>query len=145
MSKNALTVLALLALTFSVTIIGQQQPGTIAGAHLGTWQLVSTKYGDVKEFSGYPPDRRRLKMITSTHFVWVDYGTENKQVSASAGGSYSLVGNKYTETIEFAGAGMDSYLGKKQVFTIAIEDDRLKQSGELSDGLKIEEIWKRVK
>ena len=41
--------------------------------------------------------------------------------------------------------GMEPYLGKKQVFTIKIDGDKLFQSGQLSDGLKIEEIWQRVK
>ena len=36
-------------------------------------------------------------------------------------------------------------LGKEQVFTISVEGDKLVQSGKLSDGQKIEEIWQRVK
>jgi len=40
---------------------------------------------------------------------------------------------------------METYLGKKQAFTIRIDGDKLFQSGQLSDGLKIEEVWQRVK
>jgi hypothetical protein len=40
---------------------------------------------------------------------------------------------------------MESYLGKKQAFTIKIDGDKLVQSGKLSDGLQIEEVWQRVK
>ncbi len=44
---------------------------------------------------------------------------------------------------EFVGEGMETYLGKKQEFTIRIDGDKLFQSGQLSDGLKIEEVWQR--
>ena len=62
-----------------------------------------------------------------------------------AGGPYTLKGNSYTETIEFVGPGMETYLGKKQSFTIRVDGDKFHQSGQLSDGLKIEEVWQRLK
>jgi len=40
---------------------------------------------------------------------------------------------------------MERYLGKEQMFAIKIDVDKLSQSGQLSDGLKIEEVWQRVK
>ncbi len=40
---------------------------------------------------------------------------------------------------------MTDYLGKKQAFTIRVEGDKLRESGQLSDGTKIEEKWQRVK
>jgi len=40
---------------------------------------------------------------------------------------------------------MTDYFGKKQSFTIRVEGDKLYQSGQLSDGTKIEEVWQRVK
>ena len=69
----------------------------------------------------------------------------SKEVLSSAGGSYTLAGGAYIETLEYAGSGMEPYLGKAQKFTIRIEGDKLHQSGELSDGLRIEEVWERVK
>jgi hypothetical protein len=41
--------------------------------------------------------------------------------------------------------GKSLCLGKKQSFTIHIEGDELRQSGQLSDGTKIEEKWQQVK
>lgn len=130
---------------FAATLVAQQPVEKGRGAHLGTWQLVSTKYGNEKEFSDYPMERRRIKMITATHFTWVDYETATKKVSSSAGGPYSLRDDAYVETIEFVGEGMEPYLGKKQEFRIRVEGDKLFQSGQLSDGLKIEEVWQRMK
>ena len=56
-----------------------------------------------------------------------------------------MTGNEYTETIEFCGEGMEPYLGKAQKFTLKVDGDKLFQSGDLSDGLHIEENWERVK
>jgi hypothetical protein len=47
--------------------------------------------------------------------------------------------------VEYGGEGMTDYVGKKQSFTIQVEPDKLHQSGQLSDGTKIEEVWERVK
>ena len=145
MRKTSWILGAVAFLAFTAALVAQQQPAQGGGSHLGTWQLVSTKYGDAKDFSDYPKESRRLKMITATHFTWVDYDTKTKKVSSSAGGPYTLRDGVYTETIEFVGAEMETYVGKKQEFTIRIEGDKLFQSGRLSDGLKIEEVWQRVK
>jgi hypothetical protein len=62
------------------------------------------------------------------------------------GGSCSLQGGKYTEQVEFCfPESMKDYVGKKQEFTVRVEGDKLYQSGKLSDGLAIEEVWQRVK
>lgn len=145
MKKTALIIGAVVALGFTFVLVAQQQPAKGGSSHLGTWQLVSTKYGDAKDFTDYPKERRRIKMITATHFTWVDYDTTTKKIGSSAGGPYTLQDEAYTETIEFVGDGMETYLGKKQTFTIKIDGDKLSQSGQLSDGLKIEEIWQRAK
>jgi hypothetical protein len=145
MKKTALIFSAITALAFTTALIAQQAPEKVSGSHLGTWRLVSIKYGNATEFSEYPKVRQRLKMITATHFAWVDYDSQTKKVSSSAGGPYSLREGVYTETLEFVGEGMEPYLGKKQEFSIRIDGDEFFQTGQLSDGLKIEEIWERVK
>jgi WD40 repeat protein len=112
---------------------------------LGTWRLVSYKYGtNQSDFTDFPQTERRLKHITDTHFTWVQFDTASKRVSGAAGGTYSLSGNTYTESIDF-GLEMDPYLGQKHVFSVKVDDDKLYQSGSLADGLKIEEVWQRVK
>ena len=114
-------------------------------SHLGTWRLLSTKYGEATEFTNYPDTSKRLKLITATHFTWVEVENANKMVRSSAGGTYTFNSGEYTETIEFAGEGMEAFLGKPQKFSIRIDGDTLHQSGQLSNGLKIEEKWTRVK
>ena len=122
----------------------QEKPSERADQHLGTWKLVEFKYGEAAEFTKVSDTTQRLKLITKTHFTWVEVDQASKKVLTSAGGVYTLKGGTYTETIDFAGEGMQTYLGNAQKFTIKVEGDKLHQSGALSDGLKIEEIWERV-
>src|SRR5688500_14285012 len=81
-------------------------------AHLGTWKLVSTRYGDAKEFTKRGEDSQRIKHITATHFTWVEVVTDSKMIQSGAGGKYTLEGTTYTETIEYAGQGMEAFVGK---------------------------------
>src|SRR6185503_18265824 len=139
------TIIVVAAIVLAFTLVAQQQTAKGSGTHLGTWQLISTKYGDAKDFSDFPKEQRRVKLITATHFTWVQYDAATKNVESMAGGPYTLEGDSYTERIEFVGTGMETYLGKKQPFTIKVNGDKLNQSGQLSDGLKIEEVWRRLK
>ena len=141
--KNTPNIIVAVAIVLAFSLVAQQQPAKGSGTHLGTWTLISTKYGDAKDFSDFPKEQRRVKLITATHFTWVQYDAANKKVESIAGGPYTLDGGSYTETIEFVGEGMETYLGKKQPFTIKVDGDKLNQSGQLSDGLKIEEVWQR--
>ena len=141
LSLTTATVL-LMGLT---TLMGQPKSSKADHSPLGNWRLVSTKYGNETNFTDYRAERRRIKMITATHFIWVDYATDTKKIGNSAGGPYTLKGNAYIETIEFVGDGMEPFAGQKQVFTIKVDGDKLFQSGQLSNGLKIEENWRRVK
>ena len=143
--KKASIIVVVAAIVLTVTLLSQQQTSKGGGTHLGTWQLISTKYGDAKDFSDFPKEQRRVKLITATHFTWVQYDAGSKKVESMAGGPYTLDGNSYTETIEFVGTDMEAYLGKKQLFKIKVDGDKLNQSGQLSDGLKIEEVWQRLK
>jgi hypothetical protein len=143
MKKTPLMLAAVLTLMF-ITVLISAQPATKDA--VGTWQLVSTKYGDAKEFSDVPKDERHVKMLTATHFIWVIYDGKTNLVSTSMGGSYTLHNGKYTETVEFfLPKEMEGYLGKKQEFTLKIDGDKFFQSGTLSDGTKIEEVWQRIK
>jgi hypothetical protein len=74
---------------------------------------------------------------------WTDPKT--RKISNSIGGTYKHKGDSYTETIEFAFEGMEAYLGKEQKFTAKVDGDKWTHSGVLSEGQKLEEIWKRVR
>lgn len=148
MRKTLLILGTAAALALTAALPRAEEPPKAAGSQLGTWRLVSTRYGDAKEFSDVSnsrPHTTQIKTITSNRFIWAIYDSTTKLVAVSLGGSCRLQGSNYTETVEFyLPAGMKIYLGKEQAFTIRVEGDRLFQSGKLSDGQNIEEIWQRV-
>jgi len=111
----------------------------------GTWELVSFKYGDDNEFHDAPKDQKRIKIVNATHFIWIGYGADNKTATSLAGGSYTFRGDDYVEKIEFGSADVEPLFGKDQKFKARIEGDQWFHSGTLSSGLKLQEIWKRVK
>jgi WD40 domain-containing protein len=112
---------------------------------VGTWQLVSIKHGPDGQSSAPPAGQRKVKLITGTHFTWIVYEAGSRKVLHTAGGTYSLQGDTYTEQIEFAGDGMTDDVGKPQLFKIWLDGDKLHQSGQLSDGTRIEEVWEGLK
>jgi hypothetical protein len=145
MKGKVARIVALVAFIFAAELQAQQESQKSSASHLGTWQLVSYKYGSSQPaFSDFPENQRRIKLITETHFTWIQFDTASKKVNSAAGGTYSLSGNTYTESIDF-GLGMDTYSGAKHAFTIRVDGDKFFLSGSLADGLKIEEVWQRVK
>jgi|SRR3954464_11782594 hypothetical protein len=140
MTPRRFVILLVCALLQLFTVAAADKPAIV-----GTWKLVSTKYGEAKEHTPYPGASTRTKIINPTHFVWLEVQNDSKNVISSAGGKYTLSGDAYTETIDFAGAGMEAYVGKPQKFIIHVDGDKLTQAGDLSDGLHIEEVWERVK
>lgn len=122
----------------------EKASGTINKSITGTWQMKMFKYGSGNSiFSSVSPDMEYIKMITDTHFLWVHYNKVTRKINSSAGGTYTLNDDMYTESIDF-GLGMDSYLGRKPTYNIKIEGDVLFLTGNLVEGYKIEEIWERI-
>jgi hypothetical protein len=130
--------------TLTVVVSAQQQTAK-TGSHVGTWLLVSFNYSNGDTFSDAPKEVRRIKLITDTHFTWVHYDTATQKVQVAAGGSYTLKGDTYSEMIDFGTDDMKELLGKEQVFKLRVEGDKLYQSGHLSSGQMIEEVWQRMK
>lgn len=112
MKRTVIGIVAVIMFAITVGLRGELEPKTASGSHLGTWQLASYKYGtNRQDFADFPSGQRRIKLITQTHFAWVQFDTATKLSQSIAGGSYSLSGDMYTESIDFADAGMAPYLG----------------------------------
>lgn len=136
----ALAVFALVGLAADTKAQHDQKMSPL----VGTWELVSEKWGDAKEFTSPPADRKSIKFITPTHFVWV-WVDPKRKITNSMGGTYKHEGDSYIETPEYAFEGMEAYVGKAQKFTAKVESDKWTHSGTLSEGQTLTEIWKRVK
>ncbi len=143
--KKLVIVLVMLFLTISLQ--AQQESNKSSSSHLGTWQLISFKYWEsAKDFTEFPQDRRRIKLITDDHFIWTEFNAETRKIERGAGGSCSMNGDTYIESIDFAlSPEMENQIGRKYSFTIRVEDDKLFQSGLIEEGFKIEEVWQRMK
>lgn len=116
---------------------GEEKPDTekVKGAIVGTWEMATPEL---------PEGFRDLKHITPTHFIWVIYRKNEMDPVASAGGTWSVVGDQYTERCDFATPGHEHLRGKEMTFTVKIEGDKLVQKGVLDTGAKVDEIWKRA-
>lgn len=123
---------------------GSEKKSKTAGIS-GTWKLETYRYGNNSSaFTSATDGMPRIKLITDNSFQWASYDASTKKIMESAGGSYTLEGDSYTEMLEY-GFNMDTYVGTKSAFKIKVENDMLFLSGKLSTGYPIEEVWQRVK
>ena len=111
---------------------------------VGTWKMVSGKYGGQE--SDLPRDSVTLKHVTPVGFVFLSYEKDTGKMTRSGGGTYTLKGETYTETVEY-GLGDDFEVIKNasHAFTCRIDGDKWHHDGKLANGLTIEEVWERVK
>jgi len=103
----------------------------------GVWELVSGQ--------PLPKGARDIKVILGKHFIFAAYDTENGRPLYTAGGTYTLNGNSYTEHMDFASdviAG--GLIGKDQQFTIKVEGDTFTQTCTLTNGNALSEVWRLV-
>jgi len=153
------STLALFLLCLFVAASTAQQKVRI----VGVWQSLSQRM-DGKEILTSGKD---VKYITAKHWIWI-YQDKEKGVSLLAkktqkdslaayyetigagAGTYKLVGNTYTETIEYFGD--PNYIGLSIDFTVKVEGDRLYQSGKLPmfegnkrvKDVQWDEVYKRI-
>lgn len=100
----------------------------------GTWEALGSR-----------PGMQQINLITRNHFTWVFYNRLTKQPVTMAGGRCSFTGDTYTEHVEFGSTGVQHTLaGHDQSFTIHFTGDRMIKTGTLSNGMKINEVWRRV-
>ena len=111
---------------------------------MGTWKLLSYNYAGDTLMNKFPDNVERIKFITDNSICWIQVSKDDQKVITSAGGTYKLIGENYSEFIEYDGAGRKSITNNEQKFTIKIKNDKLYLSGTLSSGQRIREVWERV-
>lgn len=104
----------------------------------GTWELVSGQ--------PLPQGARDIKIISAGHFMFAAYDMATGKPLYTAGGTFTLDGNSYTEHVDFMSekisAGM---IGKDQHFTVKMDGDTFTQTGTRSNGKHLLEVWKRAR
>jgi hypothetical protein len=157
-TKAILSVM--LAACFTIAPAVSQQKNKIEGV----WRMLSQKV-DGKEV--FTPSTAQMKHITSKHWTFI-YQDKAKTTAALAkksqgdplkafqdsfdagAGTYKLVGNTYTETVEQSSD--PAYIGTSISWTVKVEGNRFYQSGKypvLENGKKVryvllEEMYERV-
>lgn len=106
----------------------------------GTWKLLSgTEISKgVKTVTDYTKDQQMIKIINDTHFAFLKHKLVTSKDSSNnfdaGGGSYTLVGNKYTEHLDYY--SKTNIEGNAFTFTVTVKNDTLIQQGveKLKDG-----------
>jgi hypothetical protein len=137
-----LLALSGLASSASLTAADPKDKETSANKLVGTWKIVSAKYGGQEAM--LPQDTTTVKHITPNQYMWASYGKDG-QVYRAAGGPYTFNGEVMESTPEYGfGADFESIKGKRQSYKCRVEGNKWYQSGTLSTGTNLEEVWERV-
>ena len=83
-----------------------------------------------------------IKIITKERFIWT-WIMDNKIV-ASASGTYTFDGETYIENVDFGTENMSNLFGKKSVFKIRFEGNKMYSSGTLAERAPLDEVWERI-
>jgi hypothetical protein len=114
------------------------EPAGLARDLLGTWVLVGTpdKVGEMPKSGG------RLKFLTGKHWTITQAHPDTGKVIFHHGGTYTIEGDNYEETVEYANENSGELIKKTLRFKIKVEGDTLTQVGL---GNPFTEVWKRAK
>jgi len=133
---------ALIVLPIALAAVALAWPQT-NGSHAkksqldGVWELVSGQ--------SLPKGARDIKILSAGHVMFVAYDTETGKPLCTGGGTYILSGSSYTEHMDFANDVIATGLvGKDQQFTVKLDGDTFTQTGTLTNGKPLSEVWKRM-
>lgn len=104
---------------------------------LGAWALVGPPDSTEK-----PQPGARMKLWGLNKWVITQSDPKTGEIIYHHGGSYTLDGDNYVETFEFANENTKFLIGKKLKFKIKIDGDSYIQIG---DGNEFNERWIRLK
>ena len=154
------SLLALVVLIVGFKVSGPEGRQVIVATNQlqGTWELVSEKHGDGASMNAPQYGHFKKKMIAGKHYSWAEYNKEGTLLSMG-GGTYTLVGNTYTENIEYFYPSGSGLLGATIPFECKVEEDSWHHAGFIQvreiDGEtgeyvvteteKLSEVWKRIK
>lgn len=117
------------------TAKAEAEPSKLATDVIGAWTLVGTP--DSEEET----PTKRLKFFTGKHWLITEADDDGK-VIFHHGGTYTLDGDEYVETIEYAIEQSISAVGQKFKFKIKVEGDKYTQIGIENP---YSEVWRRAK
>jgi len=105
---------------------------------IGAWVLV----GRPDHIGKAPSSGGRIKFFTGDHWCMTQSDPKTGVVLFNHGGAYTLDGDTYHESVDYANASTIEHVGNKGNYTIKIEEDTLTSIG-INNPWK--EVWKRLK
>ena len=102
-----------------------EKPETLQQQMLGAWVLAGKPDAEIE-----PKPGARMKFIGLGYWLITQHNPKNGQVIFHHGGTYSLDGDRYVETIAFANKSTKQLIGVKSVFKIKIENEKLINIGQ---------------
>ena len=114
--------------------------GVSAQSLEGTWRQKESNANPLRE--GYT----QIKLITNNHFVWFVADKEGNIISG-AGGTISINGDQYEETLLYTLPGMSAWTGGKAVYKYKFENGLLSIKGTLgykTGKVEISEVWEKI-
>ena len=136
-SLLALTLPAVICLQAQDKPTAAQKPSPLAKNLLGTWVLI----GEPGKVGAAPAAGGRLKFFTGRHWIITEADPKTGVTLYHHGGTYTLKGDKYAETVEYANENTKDLIKQTFNFTIKVEGDTLTQIG---IGNPWNEVWKGV-
>ena len=113
----------------------EAEPSKLAADLIGAWTLVGTPDSDEET------PTKRLKFFAGKHWLVTEADDAGK-VLFHHGGTYTLDGDEYVETIEYALEESVGAVGMKYKFKIKVEGDKYTQIGIENP---YSEVWRRAK
>lgn len=110
----------------------------------GLWRITARTVPGGQRTAMARGARKTIKLLTGSRFQWVALNPETKQFFGTGGGTYTLSGGKYTESIDFFSRD-NSRTGRSLTFGAAINGDEWHHTGQSSTGGAVDEIWSREK
>lgn len=127
--KRIFSIIAISSVIISCKTESKQDSSSING----TWKLISgtlIEKGDTT-VTDYTKGKNAIKIINDTHFSFLNHdlnkGKDSTTSFGAGGGKYTLVGDKYTEFLEYCNAR--EWENNKFEFTITVKNDTLIQTG----------------
>lgn len=125
---------------------------------IGSWKMVSYRYGNDSIFREVPIFTKFVKHLTKSHFTWVSYQEDGNMIVGAGGGTYRTDGETYTENIEFFHPVGTGIIGTSVDFNYRTDGRKWFISGwvksvqfdpktgkyDLVDSTKLEENWLKI-
>ena len=84
----------------------------------------------------------QIKFIGDKHWTAIRVDPKTKKFSYTLGGTYTIKGDEYIETVEFGSEDVAEMIGQKLTFKLKLDGDKLTQIGV---GNPYSQLFKRAK